>query len=391
MKLFVKIVPNDFKNASRDKRELLVVSELNKNIIVVAKGEVNGIEKLNGYEIHRRTTRPLRNKKIPLNINRIISVFLWIKYVKNLNADYISCHDLISLFIGWCSNISIHKRKKALLIYDSHEFEMGRNTIRKRSKLDSFFVAKSEKLLMNKCALSIMVNDSIASEVKRIHKLNKKPLVIRNIPNYWAIDESVCKIKREELCNQLKVSNDVFILMYHGAIMPGRGIENLIKVVEKSSDIVIVILGDGEESYMNYLNKLVAQIQVSEKVLFQRAVELNELWKYVGAADVGMITIPATSISYYYMLPNKLFENIQSMTPIIGSNFPEINKIVLKYDIGIVVDPNNINEISSAIEKILKDKELYNRFKQNLKKAKRELCWENESRLLKESYEKILR
>jgi len=36
------------------------------------------------------------------------------------------------------------------------------------------------------------------------------------------------------------------------------------------------------------------------------------------------------------------------------------------------------------------NREMYTRFKTNLKKAKEELCWENESKVLLEAYKKIL-
>ena len=90
------------------------------------------------------------------------------------------------------------------------------------------------------------------------------------------------------------------------------------------------------------------------------------------------------------MLPNKFFENIQSLTPVIVSNFPEVSKIVDEYNIGIKVDPNSIAEIIEAIEKMRYDKILYATFKSNLKKAKEELCWEKEKKVLEQAYEKLV-
>ncbi|MBS4025867.1 MAG: group 1 glycosyl transferase, partial [Clostridia bacterium] len=94
---------------------------------------------------------------------------------------------------------------------------------------------------------------------------------------------------------------------------------------------------------------------------------------------------------YYYMLPNKFFENIQSLTPIIGSDFPEIRRIIKGYNIGLCVNPERIDEIANAIEEMRKNREMYSWFKRNLKYAKDELCWENERNVLEEAYGKILR
>ena len=390
MKVFLKIVLNKFKDASRDKRELSVVNTFNIDIFIMAKGEYNYKSNSDGYNVHRRTTRPLGNVNWLVKLNRLISVFTWANYGKKLKPDCISCHDLSALFIGWLSTWFIPKDKKPLLVYDSHEFEIGRNTGGKRSKYAKHIISKVEKYLMKKCAFSMMVNDSIADEVQRIHKLKERPVVVRNIPNYWVVDKNICIKRRKEICARLRVSDNSFIVMYHGGIMRNRGIEVLLASIQRNKNLVAMILGDGEPSYLEQLKQMAEQLQISNRVLFHDAVPIDVLWQYVGAADVGMITIPPASKSYYFMLPNKLFENIQSLTPIIGSNFPEITKIVNKYDIGILVNPENVEEIVDAVEKMRTDKELYYKFKNNLKQAKEDLCWENESKILEEAYAKIL-
>lgn len=380
-----------FNNASRDKREVSVLLELGYSVIVMAKENKNYIEKTKeGYEIHFRRIRDENAKGVEKQIQRVASVFSWISYIRELEPQCISCHNLSALIVGWMSTVFLSKNKKPKLVYDSHEFEIGRNTNGKRSKLSKLIVSKLEKFLMNKCAFSIMVNDSIADEVQKIHNLKERPIVVRNIPNYWDIDESVCKLRKQEFCELLGVPMDTFIIMYHGGVMSGRGIEMLLKVIQKNKNIAVVILGNGEKNYVEQLNNLVKKLQISERVLFHSAVKIEDLWQYVGAADIGMLTIPAVTKSYYFMLPNKFFENIQSLTPIIGSNFPEIKKIVNEYDIGLLVDPLNIDEIEFAIEQMRTNREMYNRFKKNLKLAKEDLCWENEKKSLLNAYNKII-
>ena len=106
-----------------------------------------------------------------------------------------SCHDLSALHLAyWLTRL---RKERPLLIYDSHEFEMGRNA--KRSVFKSFLIKRQERYLMNRCAFSIMVNDSIADEVQRIHKLKERPIVVRSTPDCWEIDESVCQQKKQEL------------------------------------------------------------------------------------------------------------------------------------------------------------------------------------------------
>ena len=164
--------------------------------------------------------------------------------------------------------------------------------------------------------------------------------------------------------------------------MPGRGIEKLIQLVSINLNIYAVILGNGEASYLDGLRMLASDKGIEKRIIFHPAVPVEELWKYVGAADVGMMIIEPIVKSYYYALPNKLFESIQSLTPIISSDLPEMKKIVDKYSIGLTCDPENLEELNACVERMRTDKEFYSQCKVNLKSAKLELCWEIEKNVL---------
>ena len=390
MGLFVKIVPGEFTNASRDKRELSVVKELGHKVIVVAISEkkINEVINIDGWKVQCRSTRPLGQNRL-LAINRLISVFSWAIYVRRLGADYISGHNLTGLLIAWISTWFQFQNKRRFLIYDAHEFEAGRNT--KRSYVSSLFTIYLERFLTKRTALNIMVNDTIADEVQNLHNLKDRPVVVRNVPPYWKIDKTVCEQKRKELIESMNVNGEQinFVAMYHGLLLNGRGIENLIRSVSKLSNVAAVILGNGEPSYVHALRKLVEREQVIDKILFHPYVPVENLWQYLGSVDVGIVNIENVCMSYYYSLPNKLLENIQSETPVIGSNFPEISNIINRYKTGLTCNPDDVNDIASAIEEMRNNKEQYATFKINLKIAKKELCWENEKMVLKSAFEKL--
>ena len=127
---------------------------------------------------------------------------------------------------------------KPRLIYDSHEFEFGRNS--SRSKFASLCVLLAERFLIKRCAFSIMVNDTIADAVQKLYKLKERPLVVRNMQNYVDVDETVVQQQRERYNTLFHFKKDDFIVLYHGAIMNGRGIENIIKAILKIKCITLV-------------------------------------------------------------------------------------------------------------------------------------------------------
>ena len=386
-KLVLKIAGNDWIGASRDSRELDVCKDMGFEVLVFAKGEPGDVlreDVVHGFRVLRIGTKPL-GLRIPKKVNQVVSLFVWANYAAKLNPDIISGHDIPGLFIGYLATFMMKKKPK--LVYDSHEFEIERSG--KRGKFGKFVIKHLERFLIKRCAFSIMVNDSIAERVQEIHRLSEKPVVVRNIPPFWEIDEKVCKEQRERFLQVMNQPEDTFLLMYHGALMVNRGIESLIEQVKRNPHTAGVILGNGDESYVRSLQDLAKHSGVKERILFHSAVPQQELWKYVGAVDVGMVTVLNSCVSYYYMLPNKFFENIQSLTPIIGSAFPEVKRLIEQYQIGLTCDPSDMDKMAECVEKMRTDRDFYTKCKMNLHKAKAELNWEKERKILEIAYGKL--
>lgn len=387
MKKVLKICGNDWKNASHDKRELSAVKELGADVEVMAKGEKSGIiDNVDGFCVYRVSTRPL-GTHIPNSINRIISLFTWASFARKRHADIITGHDIIGLFVGYLSNVC--KKNKALLVYDSHEFEAGQTNL--RSPFYTWVICKLEKYLMKKSQFTIMVNESIAEEIRKLYNFSGKIICARNMAEYWNIDHDQILKTRKQILEINNWPQEAFIVMYHGALLRDRGIESIIKLLTINKEVNAIILGDPHEpSYLESLKVMACNCDVADRIYFHNAVPLSDLYKYVGSADVGMIVHENLSQNHYYSLPNKLFENIQSLTPIIGPFFPEIKKIIETYEIGLTMDPSDIESINNSVEKMRCDKDFYKSCKEHLAFAKEELCWEREKEKIKEAYKLIL-
>ena len=156
--------------------------------------------------------------------------------------------------------------------------------------------------------------------------------------------------------------------MYHGVVMADRGIETFIKLIGMNPKIKGIILGNEQVSgYIQGLKELVKLEGACGRVYFHPAVPNYELVNYVGASDVGMILSAAICKNHLYSLPNKFFENIQSETPVICPDYPEMKRLVDHFQIGLTCNPTNIREIYDCIERLRTDKKLYNRLKENTK------------------------
>lgn len=388
-KLYLKVVPGDWRNSSRDRRELKAVQELGYKTLVIAttkesRKKIN--DKVEDFDVIRIATRPFGNSKFAAIIGHVYGLLSMINTVSKIDCDFISGHNYLGVLIGYYG--SCFRRKKPKIIYDSHEFELYQS--KKRNSFQRLILKKIESFVLKISTINMMVTDSIADEVQNIYKLKERPLVIRNIPETGTLDSDVIARNRNEFLQNISLKNPAAILMYHGGIDRGRGIEELLDCIVNIPNVAVVIMGYAQDSgYKNYLLKMAHKLKLCDRVYFKDAVPFSELLNYIAASDIGIVLIQKTCKSFLYSLPNKLFENIQAHIPVIGSDFPEIGKIVKSYNIGITIDPSDKTALTDAVEKMISNQDLYKDFKQNLMTASNELCWQNEKEKLKRAVEAV--
>ena len=86
---------------------------------------------------------------------------------------------------------------------------------------------------------------------------------------------------------------------------------------------------------------------------------------------------------YHTSLPNKLFEYVMAGIPVVGSDSPEIGRIVSEYRIGEVADAEDPAALAEAIRTILDAGDAYG---PALERASERFNWDVERSTLLELY-----
>lgn len=260
-------------------------------------------------------------------------------------ADVFHSHDLNTLYVG-----ATCKRRTpgARLVYDSHELHTERN--RMGYWWRKWAVWNEKKWLPNADAM-IVASPSWIEEIKK--KTGWVPKSSVSIVNTPPLRDHI----PQDLRGALDIPDDHAILLYQGSIQENRGIEPAIDAAAMLDDCVLVILGYGY--HRTALETVVRDRGLEDKVRFFGPIPNDELLDWTAAADIGLCNIINSSLSYYTSLPNKLFEYMMAGIAVIGSDSPEIGRIVTAEGVGVVCDPADPVALADAARTILKDLTTY--------------------------------
>ncbi|MEA3475262.1 MAG: glycosyltransferase [Candidatus Cloacimonadota bacterium] len=352
-KHIVMIVLNNVKQDSRVKREAFVLKEAGYAITIFGIKESPFDSTHYIYKNIDIFLIPLITKSIlpKSNLGWFFKYFEFVcraifKFL-TFKIDFIHAHNLDALIPGFIAG----KLQKARIVYDSHELftEMSG----KKDDLINKSWAYTERLLLKKVDKVIAANESRANIMHQEYGAKEIPNVILNIPDMNSQfitnspDRLILKISTEKL-NKKKV------VLYQGGISPQRNTKELIFSVKKwDENLILVLIGPViTPQYEIYIRSIIENENLGSRVFLLPPVKSELLLNYTRNAQIGVIIYDDSSRNNYYCAPNKLFEYASVKIPIAGCDFPEIKKIIKKYKIGELFDPNNPSSIADAVNKI---------------------------------------
>ncbi|MBK9414838.1 MAG: glycosyltransferase [Bacteroidetes bacterium] len=302
-----------------------------------------------------------------------IRLFFYLLFNK---ADVLVTNDLDTLL----PNYIVSKLKSSVLFYDSHEYFTEVPELVNRPRIQSFWLA-IEKYIFPKLKNVFTVNDSIASIYNSKYNVDVK--VIRNMP--FRSHMKTSPITRA----QLGLPTDKKIFLFQGAgINVDRGAEEAIEAISGVDSAVLLFIGGGD--VLDDMKRNVELLNLQQKVFFLPKQPMEVLYQYTSLADFGLSLDKDSNLNYKYSLPNKLFDYIQAQLPVLASNLPEVRKIVEHYGIGKITPSHSIDDLRKSMKSMVSDDTQLALWKENLKFAASELCWENEEKKLFDIFKDVI-
>ena len=340
-----------------------------------------------GYDVtllvnDQKNSEILENIKIISNENKYNSRIRRILFSRKatlkkaliIDADIYQIHDPEFIPVG----LKLKSRGKKV-IYDSHE-DFPRQILEKHwipyvlRRLVSYTAEIYMNYALKKFNSVITVTPHIAQSLA---KANNN---VKIVTNYPIIKNSFPKVELESYIERGNV------LCYAGTVYYSSLQENILEAI-KNLSIQYLMVGNIDDKYKRMLMEHASW----RKVNFVNQVPQIELFKLYNNSSIGNAVFdysPNLGYRIGSLGVNKIFEYMYHGLPIICTDFVLWKEIVQKYNCGICVNPQYVNEIKQGIDYLIQNKDLAFEMGQNGQRAIRlEYNWDSQ----KEVYLKLFK
>jgi glycosyltransferase involved in cell wall biosynthesis len=140
------------------------------------------------------------------------------------------------------------------------------------------------------------------------------------------------------------------------------------------ADIEIVLGGRVLESYQSAFDDQVEKLRPSSNILGRYDSAMTpDLYSRI---HVSVLTYPLSRF-YRHITPLKFYDSISNGVPVIMSDIGDLGQVIRTHECGIVVDPEDVEAIRTAMDRLASDRQLLRTMSENaLALAEREFSWE---------------
>ncbi|MFA5845248.1 MAG: glycosyltransferase family 4 protein, partial [Coriobacteriia bacterium] len=336
---------NASKYLTRVDRAARALAEDGWEVVLVAlkDDDTPAIEERDGYVVKRVT---LRSRRLPRGFGLKFLRFaegIWRTFATawREDADVYDARDAYPLLA--CHLAA--RLRGALLVYDADELALGRNWTVAANPAWRWAMKRYEGFYLRRAATVITSDAGRADFMAAEHGVSR-PIVVRNVP------ETIEEPDPDEEFRRRALGGKRFLLIYQGVLIPNRGLPELIDAMRELRDCRLALVGygslEGELRAKVERERLQASVEVFDAVPYER------LMRYTAAADVGLIPLVGSCLSYVYAAPNKLFEYMMVGLPVVVSDLPDMAAVVREERVGTLIgDPRDPSSIAAAVRELL--------------------------------------
>jgi hypothetical protein len=333
-----------YTNHDTDPRVIRQISALHsKFVLYTAALTANKSVSTNFIELRRSASSPVQKiKKLFQLFLRQFDDMYWdaarlrdYQAIEKFTYNVIVANDIDTLPLA--VKYKEEKNRSCKIYFDAHEyhpleFEDNLKWTLTQKKYKTFLCRK----YLKQADFMTTVSSGIADEYQKVFGV--RPDVITNATAYYDLAPA-------QVLDTIK-------LVHHGAAIRERKVELMIQMMDHLPENFhfTFILMPNDHVYLQEL-QLMARTYGS-RITFATPVSVREIPTFINRFDIGVFLLPPNNFNYKNALPNKLFEFIQARLCIAIGPSPEMEKVVRRFDLGVVSATFNVKDLSCAISQL---------------------------------------
>jgi len=341
MKNIVMLLSNAFRPDPRVIREATLLSEVGYKVTIICwdrQAELSAYETVNGVQIIRIQTVQSGYGSGWRQLFYLPR--FWreaIRVATEENPDVIHCHDLDTLYAGWC----LKKRLNCSLIYDAHEHYPALMSL----YLPKLFV----KLLEYWEQWLIRQVDGIitASTILRDEFMAQGLSPVITLGNYQEVKPylDVPSETTQALRATLEIPANQLAVGYIGGFSRNRLLLPFIETANHLPDTQFHLWGDGAQRTM-----IEQTVEKYPNVYYHGWLASTELPQYFKALDVIYYCLRLDYPGAIYNAPNTLSQAMSAGRPIIANNVGDLGRIIKAVQCGVLLNEATPQTIATGIQ-----------------------------------------
>jgi len=210
-----------------------------------------------------------------------------------------------------------------------------------------------ERKVLSKVDAVVVVVEEAKERIKGLGVDEKKIYVV---PNTASKDRAEIAVD-EEIIEKYRGN---FVVSYIGGFAPHRGLDTVIRSLPllkgEVENLRLVLVGDRNRAYQEYLARLARSLDCGDIVEFTGWQPFEKIWSYIRASDVCLVP-HARNPHTDSTIPHKIFQYMMVAKPVIVSDCPPLRRVVKESGGGLWFRFDAPEELAARIKELYADAE----------------------------------
>ena len=271
-------------------------------------------------------------------------LYLWNCWKMSGNFDFVYAQDPVSVGLPALIAARMRGKKFFIRVAGDYAWEQSVQRFGVKDTIDNFqkrkygwrveLLRKIQRLVVGKADLVITPSKYFQKLVGGWVKNPEKVHVIYN----------GIELNYQQSASSASSQHHPHLILSAGRLVPWKGFDVLIEIMKDLPDWKLVIVGDGPE-YRNLKFKI-ENLKLTDCVNLVGSVPREKLQEYLQTSAVFVLNTSFESFSF------QVVEAMAAGVPVIATNIGNLAEIVENGKEGILIEPNNKEQILAAVKKI---------------------------------------